>query len=147
MEVDFKRLSSVSLEDFYFAGHQRFYFNSVKSLVLVALSLGRRIFAMVSKKWQRQGWLYTQRLSRKIAFFKPGFKITIFVVHDFLAIKLFFDAFFLMQIQIMHDFCRARFLSRTIFVVHDNRFGQAQNRARSHDKIFVVILNPVLNIE
>ena len=51
----------------------------------------------------------------------------------------------------MHDFCRARFLSRTIFVVHesctivhDNRFGQAQNRARSHDKIFVVILNPDL---
>ena len=53
----------------------------------------------------------------------------------------------------MHDFCRARFLSRTIFVVHesctivhDNRFGQAQNRARSHDKIFVVILNPDLDI-
>ena len=94
MEVDFKRLSSVSLEDFYFAGHQRFYFNLAKSLVLVALSLGRRIFAMVSKKWQRQGWLYTQRLLRKIAFFKPEFKITIFVVHDFLVIKHFFDAFY-----------------------------------------------------
>ena len=25
--------------------------------------------------------------------------------------------------------------------MHDNRFGQARNRARSQDKIFVVILN------
>ena len=31
--------------------------------------------------------------------------------------------------------------------MHDNRFGQAQNRARSHDKIFVVILNPVLDCD
>ena len=38
----------------------------------------------------------------------------------------------------LHDFFRAR-------IVHEKYFGHAQNRSRSHDKIFFVISNPKIH--
>ena len=53
--------------------------------------------------------------------------------------------------KIVHDnffglarFCTI-FIYRTIFFVHDKIFDLARNRARSHDRIFIVISNPALN--
>ena len=47
---------------------------------------------------------------------------------------------------IQHNFARF-YIYRTILFVHDKIFDLARNRARSHDKIFIVISNPGLELD